>query len=1319
MGERFRPRLKYTRQLPKHVEFSPTIIALFIAVDDNYHDDLRHGHHGGSEEDNIHCTISSPIQEPQRYLLTTAMLASTPNTEYVSFRTSKRDHSVSPSCRTSLHSQTPPRFTTDSLTYDSPMLTPSPLRRHALPTADPMDTDDIFQSPVTTSSYTHHPRKEIYSRNKPHVAVVEDEDDCEDALFLAPSFSLAHPRNLVTPTSPLLLRTPLRTPVKQTHWPLATPDRPALSEKRLNTPFPVSPGHGVGTKRTPTPICTTPLHNRTLTPLNVTSASVQRQSDCAAMAFDRLAPLSAPRFNPRTPQTKAETDMYLKHQAETMTLLKISDMGQSGDESGYDSGAEGRETKDDGQRLFFRGNVTPFSATKAKTKSKTGGHGKSPGLEMFISRNDDEVAETVSPSGHITKRRARSRPVSAELLESANNTPVPPLEHQAKATPRIKESQSTSMVAFPSAPRSRTRRTSASSTSSSETSPLSRNRLPTGTMPRTRTQSHSSQTRGSLNRLSSSSSATLFFGPSIPNANVTTKRSHKSSLSPIPSSACNRHSYVAPTASRWPLTGSSSPVSSPPRKRQESSSDDEADFFFNGGPPETSFSFSITEGTPSPKKKQRRETPSPLPRKFRPRDSGIALDSSDDDGALLVGGMPRASTSVSTVNSESEDVALVTPGVGPGAASGWPGVDVVGADEEGMDGVDAFIVRTLAAGASTSARGHHEPKKVPGTPVKRVKTAYLIGGVTRPWQSAVANKIGFPEFDEDLPMHGKGRGKGKGKPRKSLPAAFPVLDKENGGGRKDHARGEALKQGGDTDVEDDANVSPTLRRDGGRYEGLGLGRPASNVLPSFARPGGDGKGGRTSWLMRRSSSGAFSSGSETSVTATPTRSTPKDWGHPPRLPISPLKNSLDFSGIRSGSSSSTSTAVNSPTVEASIRHAPAVSLLPRRSGTSALPQPTPKRGLFCDLTVPRPQTHAHPARLPRGHASPSRRGRLSLPTSEEQPGRFEREFVEIDELGSGEFGRVMKVRHKDAQGEGEVFAIKKSKPFEGAKHRLRLREEVDILAHLSTRGGHPNVLAYIDSWEEDETLYIRTELCGLGNLAHFLWSYGRAFPRLDEGRVWRILAELSAGLHFIHDAGVIHLDLKPANIFLTGSGRLKIGDFGMASLWPRPPPADASLSASNSSFEREGDKLYLAPEVLQGRYGKAADVFSLGMTMLEAATNVVVPDQGEAWHRLRREDFAQVDLALLSAELRALIREMMRSEPALRVQAAVVAEHKVVVRARRAMERVRAAEGDVFRASAFAGAGEGFLDEILGREVHSESSDGWDWAEWEGMDVGV
>jgi mitosis inhibitor protein kinase SWE1 len=74
------------------------------------------------------------------------------------------------------------------------------------------------------------------------------------------------------------------------------------------------------------------------------------------------------------------------------------------------------------------------------------------------------------------------------------------------------------------------------------------------------------------------------------------------------------------------------------------------------------------------------------------------------------------------------------------------------------------------------------------------------------------------------------------------------------------------------------------------------------------------------------------------------------------------------------------------------------------------------------------------------------------------------------------------------------------------------------------------------------------------------------------------------GLRFIHENGVIHLDLKPANIFVTGEGRFKIGDFGMASVWPR-------RTGDEGAFEREGDKLYLAPEVLQGQYGKAADIF--------------------------------------------------------------------------------------------------------------------------------
>lgn len=53
------------------------------------------------------------------------------------------------------------------------------------------------------------------------------------------------------------------------------------------------------------------------------------------------------------------------------------------------------------------------------------------------------------------------------------------------------------------------------------------------------------------------------------------------------------------------------------------------------------------------------------------------------------------------------------------------------------------------------------------------------------------------------------------------------------------------------------------------------------------------------------------------------------------------------------------------------------------------------------------------------------------------------------------------------------------------------------------------MLTFVDSWEEDDVLYIQTELCELGNFAHFLWEYGRVFPRLDEARIWKILVDLS------------------------------------------------------------------------------------------------------------------------------------------------------------------------------------------------------------------
>ena len=278
------------------------------------------------------------------------------------------------------------------------------------------------------------------------------------------------------------------------------------------------------------------------------------------------------------------------------------------------------------------------------------------------------------------------------------------------------------------------------------------------------------------------------------------------------------------------------------------------------GPANSSFVFSVTENTPSPRTRKI----DVLPRKYKPRDSGVVLTDDDDPGLGSRNGghlnvIPRASSSsISSIYSDGDE-GLITPVVGPANGSGWPVVGIVWphADETGdhgfggnEGGVDAFILRTLAASATGKQEGM---KRVPGTPVKKVKTSYLG---ERPWQSAVANKIGLGfEFEKERKV-----------PRKSLPAAFPVT-KKNVGSRIDLS---------ETDSEGDEEISPSWRRSD-RYGGLGLGRPPGVAAP-IAKENVRADGSRiprTGWLMRRSSSGAFSFGSGESLAGTPTRSRDK------------------------------------------------------------------------------------------------------------------------------------------------------------------------------------------------------------------------------------------------------------------------------------------------------------------------------------------------------------------------------------------------------------------------------------------------------------
>ncbi|KAM3414045.1 hypothetical protein BST61_g10706 [Cercospora zeina] len=240
-------------------------------------------------------------------------------------------------------------------------------------------------------------------------------------------------------------------------------------------------------------------------------------------------------------------------------------------------------------------------------------------------------------------------------------------------------------------------------------------------------------------------------------------------------------------------------------------------------------------------------------------------------------------------------------------------------------------------------------------------------------------------------------------------------------------------------------------------------------------------------------------------------------------------------------------------------------------------------------------------------------------------------FGQVSSVGTGEFSQVYKVEkplHVSAREQKSspgrlLYAVKKArKPYTGIKDRQRKMREVEILRAMQ---GHEHIVQLVDHWESKNHLYIQTEYCENGNLKEFLSKSGY-HGRLDDFRIWKILLELSHGLKAIHDQNFIHLDLKPANIFIDWEGLLKIGDFGMASTWPAPAGLDG-----------EGDREYIGPEVLSGRFDKPADIFSLGMIMLEIAGNIMLPDNGASWQRLRAGDLS--DLPSLTWSCDSLTRD--------------------------------------------------------------------------------
>jgi len=187
----------------------------------------------------------------------------------------------------------------------------------------------------------------------------------------------------------------------------------------------------------------------------------------------------------------------------------------------------------------------------------------------------------------------------------------------------------------------------------------------------------------------------------------------------------------------------------------------------------------------------------------------------------------------------------------------------------------------------------------------------------------------------------------------------------------------------------------------------------------------------------------------------------------------------------------------------------------------------------------------------------------------------------IRRLGRGGMGAVYEGVHV---GTDHPAAVKLLSALlaEDENFRSRFEAEIETLQKLN----HPNIVRLFGFGEQGGLLFYVMELVDGSSLEEEL-ARGRRF---DWREVTRIAIETCRALRHAHDRGIVHRDIKPGNLLLTGDGEVKLSDFGIARLF-----GNATITHAGNVL---GTAEYMAPEQAAGRpAGPRTDLYSLGAVM--------------------------------------------------------------------------------------------------------------------------
>jgi serine/threonine-protein kinase len=191
-------------------------------------------------------------------------------------------------------------------------------------------------------------------------------------------------------------------------------------------------------------------------------------------------------------------------------------------------------------------------------------------------------------------------------------------------------------------------------------------------------------------------------------------------------------------------------------------------------------------------------------------------------------------------------------------------------------------------------------------------------------------------------------------------------------------------------------------------------------------------------------------------------------------------------------------------------------------------------------------------------------------------------------IGQGAMGTVFRAYHAQLERTGAVKVMQAISPDQDSISRFR--HEAQAIARMR----HPNILNVFDYGEYEGTPYMIVEYVPGGNMA------GRMSQGLmDWPTVLRFLRGIAAGLDYAHAQGIVHRDVKPANVLLERDETPVLADFGLAKML-------AGSSVKSMTGVTTGTPAYMAPEQVTGQQvGPAADRYSLATIAYEMLTGSI------------------------------------------------------------------------------------------------------------------